>query len=547
MSRTGADARMDDDEGDARERAEACARARSAREASTGRLKVNLSTPDHPRELMMMMTTTSTHGAPVMPTEDEDGNDDDCDDVCGDNSLIDIELDDWFDDGDDSGGASTRERFGRRFGWARDDEDEDENVVDSSSRCTRAFNAPMTPMRGENVRVYARKRPLMHREGLLPGAQMDYNFRALERADDCDARTRLGGLRSSSSSRRMGVDVSSSGVPGVANLGNTCYVAASLQLLRSMPTFAADVRSATARVEDSDSRPTLYALREFFDSTGDDPPSVSMIKRLIAVWYPEFEGFEQHDAMEFITALLARIECEMGAENADACPSRLNFSWRSEHRLSCEACGDVSTHDEEQCALSLALRVPDEHNVNINELVERYFTQEKGLSRRCERDGCGGETCTSARSLKTLPRVLLVHLKRFTTEFARNDVIRVGKIRTSVRVPATLTFDDYFGSRSDSDDDHRTPTTAAATRARLRGVVSHLGSAVSSGHFIAHVRDSELDHSQWSMFDDERVSSYVAQNEAMYPPQNSKTPPSASTRSQPFERECYLVAYERQA
>lgn len=536
MSRTDARARAHSDDDDAARRADACARAARAHATSPARVKVNLSTPDQSMP-------------PTTRADDADAADDPAAGArarrrcraSASASLDGVELSDWFDDGDDSGGASNH--------WTRaratdddvsNDDADDEFRIDLDATYHRARRVFAPPPRAEDavafprtpaLRTYARRKRAAFDAsalGFLPGAQMDFNLRALERVDD-----------RACASRRSAIDVSATGAPGVANVGNTCYVAAALQLLRSMPTFTADVRRA-ARFD----RPLVRALDAFFASTADDPPSVVAIKGAVALWYPEFEGFEQHDCMEFLTATLARIECEMGAENARACPSRLNFSWRSEHRLTCESCGDVSTHDEEQCALSLALRVPDEHNVSIAELAERYFTPERGLSRRCERESCKGETCTSARSLKTLPRVLLVHLKRFTTEIVRDDVVRVGKIRTSVRVPGTLTLDAYVGVGGADEDHGDVREVARSPRARLRGVVSHLGSAVSSGHFIAHVRDDDVDHSQWSMFDDERVSSYVARNDAMDAPQNSKTPPNESTRSQPFERECYLVAYE---
>jgi len=541
MSRTDARARAHSDDDDAVRRADACARDARARATSPARVKVNLSTPDQ----TMPPTTRAVADA-----------DADADDptagararrrwrASASASLDGVELSDWFDDGDDSGGASnhwTRARATDDDVSNDDDDDDDEFCIDLDAPRHRARRVFAPPPRAEDavafsrtpaLRTYARRKRAAFDAsalGFLPGAQMDFNLRALERVDD-----------RACASRRSAVDVSASGAPGVANVGNTCYVAAALQLLRSMPTFTADVRRA-ARFD----RPLVRALDAFFASTVDNPPSVVAIKGAVALGgYPEFEGFEQHDCMEFLTATLARIECEMGAENAHACPSRLNFSWRSEHRLTCESCGDVSTHDEEQCALSLALRVPDEHNVSIAELAERYFTPERGLSRRCERESCRGETCTSARSLKTPPRVLLVHLKRFTTEIVRDDVVRVGKIRTSVRVPGTLTLDAYVGAGGGDEDHSDVREVVRATRARLRGVISHLGSAVSSGHFIAHVRDDDVDHSQWSMFDDERVSSYVARNDAMDAPQNSKTPPNESTRSQPFERECYLVAFE---
>lgn len=96
------------------------------------------------------------------------------------------------------------------------------------------------------------------------------------------------------------------------------------------------------------------------------------------------------------------------------CPTRRNFTAAVRATLTCDACGDVSARCETFRHLSVDLP-PGEAPATLDALLARFFAPES-LERRCERDGCEGLSATLARRVVRLPRVLVVHLKRFRFE-----------------------------------------------------------------------------------------------------------------------------------
>ena len=254
--------------------------------------------------------------------------------------------------------------------------------------------------------------------------------------------------------------------------------------------------------------------------------------------------------MEFMTQMLDTIEREMG-DDAAHCPSRQNFAWRIEHALSCVSCGERSVMDESMYMLTLQLIIDE--NESVDALLDRYFIPEK-LERKCS---CGCLFANSTRQIVSEPKFLLLHLKRFNAVIARG-VLRLQKLTASIRLPSKMSLM-HAGSaaaeivvpkssRDDSDLEHannasksspdtpgvkrhNTRSVAATRPFDLLAVISHHGNTVELGHFVAHIRERKS--KAWKTYDDERVTSYVARDELIF---NSL---------QEFERECYVVAYER--
>ena len=239
-------------------------------------------------------------------------------------------------------------------------------------------------------------------------------------------------------------------VPGFTNLGNTCYLAATAQLLLGLPFFATETADGLAPnsqnvfPEGSVVRAVRELLRrrkhaaEAFDQGSSEGQKASLVpnalKRAVQRKRFRYEGTEQHDAHEFLVDTLDLMEEELITvyygfdKDSDTqrhhvvplhrtvCPIRRAFTGESAVTLTCSKCGDDSESVESWRHLSLELR-SDEQNSNssplaLQKLLKRCFAPET-VERRCGDEKCAGTHAVLRRTLRRAPKVLLVHLKRF--------------------------------------------------------------------------------------------------------------------------------------
>ncbi|GBG76062.1 hypothetical protein CBR_g21302 [Chara braunii] len=247
-----------------------------------------------------------------------------------------------------------------------------------------------------------------------------------------------------------------SGFLGMTNLGNTCYMNAVLQALVSLGPFIADMQHA-ALMESSLPSSAVYKalLRVVLEaknggSNGSKTINPSALKESIGMNDKRFTGARQQDAHEFLCQLLELIQievcgsCEAKHHSSPGrrslkvslqrtlCPTTRSFSCIVEHRLKCRDCEDESVIEEMFRHLSLDI-VPERKPASgeqfgtiladvpdVRSLIEAYFEDET-FTKKCEKCGC--DTTIVRHKICRLPRVLVLHLKRFhvqTTDDGRN-------------------------------------------------------------------------------------------------------------------------------
>lgn len=152
----------------------------------------------------------------------------------------------------------------------------------------------------------------------------------------------------------------------------------------------------------------------------------------------------------------------------------------------CLTCENVSQRDEPFLDLSVDL---DQHT-SVTSCLRR-FSEEEML---CERnkfhcDNCGGlQEAEKRMKIKSLPKVLTLHLKRFKyTE----DFGRLQKLFHKVVYPYHLRL---FNTTDDAEDPDRIY--------ELYAVVVHIGGGPFHGHYVAVIKTQDRG---WLLFDDEMV------------------------------------------
>ncbi|KAK5903887.1 hypothetical protein CgunFtcFv8_007632 [Champsocephalus gunnari] len=205
---------------------------------------------------------------------------------------------------------------------------------------------------------------------------------------------------------------------GLPNLSNTCYMNSSLQGLLTLDNFVQDLQR---QKEIWDPLSDAQLLREFLAikdaHTSSDINSkrglLYSFKNVVSVQAPEFRDYEQKDAHEFITSVLNQMrnlspllqDMATCMGQTYTCPVERNMVFQMENIRTCKRCGNQSRRDEVFTNLSLDL-FP---GVSVEEMLQEY-QKETMLEYKCE---CGGRTSGQRSTFKTMPKVLILHLKRF--------------------------------------------------------------------------------------------------------------------------------------
>ena len=263
--------------------------------------------------------------------------------------------------------------------------------------------------------------------------------------------------------------------PGLRNLGNTCYLNSALQVLCGLDEFATDTEAAplaegnfapgsvynavrrlvaARRVSHERACAAKTAGASTFNAASATPsaamtpdlnapgPSAVLspaeVKTAVQRRHAHYVGNQQHDAHEFLCECLDALEEEVTAaydrgrlvekripgpetsRNIDKivplhrtlCPTRRNFTTAVAATLTCEACGDECTRHETFRHLSVELPEDGGTSTDLAALLTGFFAPE-ALERKCEKGGCDGTRAVLTRKIVRLPRVLVVHLKRF--------------------------------------------------------------------------------------------------------------------------------------
>ncbi|KAK1153454.1 ubiquitin carboxyl-terminal hydrolase 2-like isoform X1 [Acipenser oxyrinchus oxyrinchus] len=336
---------------------------------------------------------------------------------------------------------------------------------------------------------------------------------------------RNGTRRASSPGKESTNSKSAQGLVGLRNLGNTCFMNSILQCLsntRELRDYC--LQNLHRRDLNNSSRMNSALMEEFskliqtiWTSSGSEAVSPSEFKTQIQKYAPRFVGYSQQDAQEFLRFLLDGLHNEVNRvtvrpraimEDFDHLPddekgkrmwkkyleredSRVVdlFVGQLKSSLTCSECGYCSTVFDPFWDLSLPIAKKGYGEVSLMDCM-RLFTKEdvldgdeKPTCYRCK----ARRKCTKKFTIQKLPKILVLHLKRFSE--AR---IRTSKLSTFVNFPL-------------KDLDLREFASENSTHAvyNLYAVSNHSGTTMG-GHYTAYCRSPSS--GEWSTFNDSRVT-----------------------------------------
>ncbi|KAJ8368626.1 hypothetical protein SKAU_G00086540 [Synaphobranchus kaupii] len=226
-------------------------------------------------------------------------------------------------------------------------------------------------------------------------------------------------------------------VLGFPNIGNTCYMNATLQSLFSLQIFTEDIRREESCWRADLPTHLLKCLGDLHSARASCSRERKMsllktLKRTIAarsLLKPDTLSFAHgfslflQDAHEFLSVLLSQIKEEgvylrtrVGL-HPYTYTIESNFEFELLSTRTCLSCGDKVSKTESYNCLSVDL-VP---GGSVQESLALYF---KACEVECQCHWCYGQLSSVEQKLLSLPRVLVVQLKRFSLN-SRGNLVKL--------------------------------------------------------------------------------------------------------------------------
>uniref|UniRef100_A0A8C5BZ26 Ubiquitin carboxyl-terminal hydrolase n=1 Tax=Gadus morhua TaxID=8049 RepID=A0A8C5BZ26_GADMO len=306
---------------------------------------------------------------------------------------------------------------------------------------------------------------------------------------------------------------------GLTNLGNTCYMNATVQCLRSVPELKSALKRYAGALRGSGANASQYitaALRDLYETmekTSSSLPPIILLQ-FLHMAFPQFaekgdQGqYLQQDAnecwLQMVRVLQQKLEplepetpMETEAEGgAVASTTKKNFidqyfGVEFETTMKCTEAEDEEATKGKESQLQLSCFINQEVKYLATGLRLRLQEEITKMSPSLERNAL----YIKSSKLGRLPAYLTIQMVRFFYKEKESVNAKVLKVVTKTAVVKEtkyedVSFPDDLGSNNSGYYD-------------LQAVLTHQGRSSSSGHYVGWVKRKE---DEWVKFDDDKVS-----------------------------------------
>ncbi|XP_059174588.1 ubiquitin carboxyl-terminal hydrolase 2-like isoform X2 [Physella acuta] len=352
------------------------------------------------------------------------------------------------------------------------------------------------------------------------------------------SKSTLSNQSSSSSMSNGSVKHREGGKVGLKNLGNTCFMNSVLQCLSNTrmllewcldDKYKKEINTTTSNMKGS--LVTAYAnlMQSMWKEKGDTGGvSPNAFKTQIQKFAPRFMGYAQQDSQEFLRYLLEGLHEDVNRVTKKPAPIILDdgqlekkvdsgkakdywnaylnrddsmivdiFVGQLKSELKFSSCGHRSVTFDPFWDLSVSIP-KNRHELNLEDCIKLFMkeeelaAEERPMCTKCKRR----QSCTKSFSIQRFPKILVLHLKRFSQErFGR-------KLTTQVDFPTEGLDLTEFAAEG---------VSGGRILYDLYAVSNHSG-GTSSGHYTAYCKNPYSN--EWHYFNDSRVTS-ARSNEAV--------------------------------
>ncbi|OCK99419.1 ubiquitin carboxyl-terminal hydrolase-like protein 22 [Cenococcum geophilum 1.58] len=320
------------------------------------------------------------------------------------------------------------------------------------------------------------------------------------------------------------------GLRGLYNMGQTCFMSVILQTLIHNPFIRNFYLAEGHRPADCEKEACVScAMDEIFIEfhSVEKTEGFGAVSMLLGSWMAAqaLAGYQQQDAHEYMQFVLNTLHLENGGSSSDSNSSDCNciihqtFYGKLQSTVTCDKCRNVTTALDPVMDLSLDLRSQAKKRkldgeaakdavIDLRDCLERFTAREKlaAAEYTCQNCDSTQQNATKQLSIKRLPPVLPIHLKRFEHSKSSSSKLET-KIKFSIRLDLYPYTTQYKTSNSQSSkssaaikSNYNINSPANSLTYELSSVIVHKGK-IDSGHYVSYSREGN----DWFLFDDSKV------------------------------------------
>ncbi|QRW17648.1 ubiquitin carboxyl-terminal hydrolase [Rhizoctonia solani] len=316
--------------------------------------------------------------------------------------------------------------------------------------------------------------------------------------------------------------VQCSGLRGLINMGNTCYLNVIVQTMVHNPLVRNYFMSDRHNHQLCDTKDCMSCEmdRLFTKVYSSDPGPYVPTSMLHCLWVKssELATYAQHDAHEFFISMLNQIHATTPGSSQTNCTCLVHstFAGLLQSDVQCGHCENVTSRSEIMLDISLELK-PTAQNVGTEDTEMtllsclKRFTQPEKTTYKCDKCEKSSNDATKQFSIRKLPPVLCFQLKASPGQMIIALRFEVGaassnKIDHVVRFGATLNMAPFSSvvARKGANKD---PGPDSMYEYDLLAVLNHDGQTMDNGHYTNFARCQD----RWYRFDDAKVTRVTLQ------------------------------------